>query len=55
MPSLAAGLVASLAGWMMDDLVAPLLGSGIALVLSFACSTVLFFVARRWLIELRGR
>ncbi len=55
MPSLAAGLVASLAGWMIDDMVGPFLGSGITLVLSFACSTALFFVARRWLIELRGR
>ncbi len=55
MPSLAAGLVASLAGWMIDDLVQPYLGMGVTLVLSLACSTVIFFVARKWLIELRGR
>ena len=28
MPSLGAGLVASLAGWLIDDLVQPLLGTG---------------------------
>lgn len=55
MPSLAAGVVASLAGWMIDDLVQPYLGAGTTLVLSFASSTVLFFVVRRWLVELRGR
>jgi len=53
-PSLGAGLVASLAGWMIDDLVEPYLGMGVTLVLSFACSTIIFFVARKWLRELRG-
>ncbi|MFI5183775.1 MAG: hypothetical protein ACHQNV_05220 [Vicinamibacteria bacterium] len=55
MPSLMAGLVASLAGWMIDDLVRPYLGAGVTLVLSLACSTILFFVARKWLTELRGK
>jgi hypothetical protein len=54
-PSLTAGLVASLAGWMVDDLVQPYLGMGFALFLSFASSTVVFYVARNWLIDLRGR
>jgi hypothetical protein len=47
--------VASLVGWLVDDLVQPFLGTGVTLVLSFVCSTVIFVVARRWLIELRGR
>ena len=55
MPSLVAGLVASLAGWMIDDLVQPYLGMGVTLALSLAFSTTIFFVARRWLTELRGR
>jgi hypothetical protein len=50
-----AGFVASLAGWMIDDLVQPYLGTGVTLVLSLACSTTIYFVARRWLTELRGR
>ena len=55
LPSIVAGLVASLAGWMIDDLVQPYLGMGLTLVLSLAFSTTIFFVARRWLTELRGR
>jgi len=53
-PSLMAGLVASVSGWMVDDLVQPYLGMGPTLVLSLALSTVIFFVARKWLRELRG-
>ncbi len=55
MPSLAAGIVASLAGWMVDDLIQPYLGMGFAFLLSFVSSTVVFYVARKWLIDLRGR
>ena len=55
MPSLAAGLVASVAGWLIDDLIQPYFGVGARAVLSLVCSTVIFFVARRWLIQLRGR
>ena len=54
MPSIAAGLVASVAGWLIDDVVQPYLGVGARVVLSLVCTTVIFFVARRWLIQLRG-
>jgi len=54
-PSLGAGVVASLAGWVIEDMAQPYLGTGVTLVLSLACSTVAFFVARRWLLELRGQ
>jgi hypothetical protein len=53
--SLYAGVLASLAGWMIGDLIQPFLGGVPALVLSFVGSAVIFFVARRWLINLRGR
>jgi hypothetical protein len=53
--SLAAGLVASLAGWVISDLAQPYLGTGVTLLLSLVCSTLAFFYARRWLNELRGR
>lgn len=55
MPSIGAGLAAMLAGWIVDGLLQPYLGAGATLVLSFAVSTVVFFAARRWLLELRGR
>lgn len=46
-------LVATLVGWLIDDLLQPYLGTGMTLVLSFGISTVIFFMVRRWLNELR--
>jgi len=54
-PSLAAGAVASLAGWILDDLFQPYLGLGATLVFSLVASTLIFFYVRRWLVELRGK
>jgi hypothetical protein len=54
-PSLVAALVASLAGWMIDDIVQPYLGASLTFVVSLACSTAIFFLARNWLKELRGK
>jgi hypothetical protein len=53
-PSLLAGLVASVAGWMVGDLLQPYLGTGVTLVLSFVGSTVVFFLVRKWMVGLRG-
>jgi len=55
MVSLGAALVASVAGWVIDDLAQPFLGNGPTLVLSFVLSTIVFFAARRWLNDLRGQ
>jgi hypothetical protein len=44
-----------LAGWIIDDALQPYLGLGPTLLLSFVVSTVVFFVTRRWLLEMRGR
>jgi hypothetical protein len=40
---------------MIETLAQAYLGIGATLVLSLVCSTVIFFVARKWLKELRGR
>jgi uncharacterized membrane protein YdjX (TVP38/TMEM64 family) len=53
LPSIGAGVVAIFAGWIIDDMLQPLLGMGLTLLVSFAGSTVIFFVARKWLRELR--
>ena len=53
MPTLGASVIALLAGWIVDAMLQPFLGVGPTLVLSFAGSTVVFFIARRWLKELR--
>jgi hypothetical protein len=42
-----------LIGWVIDALFRPYLGTGTTLILSFVISTVAFFLARRWLNELR--
>jgi hypothetical protein len=54
-PSIGAGLAASLTGWVIGDLVQPYLGTGMTLMLSLVVSTLVFFFTRRWLIDLRGR
>ncbi len=55
MPSLVAAAVASLAGWVLDDLIQPYLGMGVTLVLTLVVSTLIFFYVRRWLVDLRGK
>jgi hypothetical protein len=54
-PSLAAALLASLAGWMISDMIQPYIGAGPAIIGSSVCSLVVYFAARRWLITLRGK
>jgi hypothetical protein len=46
-------MAAFIAGWLVDDLLDPLVGVNVTLLLSFVISTVVFFWARRWLIDLR--
>ena len=53
MTYLGAALVAAVIGWVIDALFQPYLGTGTTLILSFVISTVVFFMARRWLNELR--
>lgn len=55
MPTLGASMAALLAGWMIDDLLQPFLGLGATLLLSLVGSTIVFFMARKWLLDLRGR
>ena len=54
MPTLAAALVASLAGWLIDEVAEPYLGAAFTVFVSFLCSTVVFYGARKWLIEMLG-
>lgn len=55
LPSLAAGFVAFVGGWMLDDLLQPYLGVGATLIVSLVGSSLMFFYARRWLLEMRGK
>ncbi len=53
MTYLGAALVAIVVGWIVDALCQPFLGSAATLIASFVVSTVAFFMARKWLNELR--
>ena len=47
-------MAAMLAGWLIEAMLDPLLGTGLTLLVSLVGSSVAFFVARKWLRELRG-
>jgi hypothetical protein len=53
MPSLAAGLIASIASWIVDAVVAPLLGIGGRIFVSLVVSIAVYVYAGRWLVGLR--
>jgi hypothetical protein len=42
-----------LAGWFIDEVLWTYLGPSLTLIVSFAGSTVVFFVARKWLKGMR--
>ena len=48
-------MAALLAGWLIDGVLEPLLGMGFTFFVSFVVSTLVFFKARTWLLDLRGR
>lgn len=48
-------MAAMLAGYVIDDVLRPFLGTGLTVTLSLAGSTVVFFVAKKWLKDLRDR
>ena len=54
MTYIGAALVAIVVGSAVDALLQPYLGTGATVMLSLVLSTVAFFMARRWLNELRN-
>jgi hypothetical protein len=55
MPSLAAAVMASLAGWMIDAIIEPYLGLGARIFVGIILSIYVYVYARNWLLSLRGR
>jgi len=53
-PTLMAGLVGSVAGWLIEDLTQPYLPLPLRALLSLAAAAAVFFPVRNWLRELRG-
>jgi hypothetical protein len=54
MPTLMAGLVSSLAGWLIEDAIQPYLGMAGAAGVSLVVSMLVFVRLRRWLRDLRS-
>ena len=55
MPTLGAMLVASVVGWLVDDLVGSYLNLPLRVLLNLVLSICVFYFARGVLLDLRGR
>jgi hypothetical protein len=53
MPSLAAALIASILGWVIDALIEPFMGIGGRLFVGLITGTLIYYYARNWLLKLR--
>jgi len=52
-PSLAAALIASLGGWIIDALLADFVGMEIRIFVGIIDGIVIYYYARQWLVNLR--
>ena len=53
MPSLAAALIASIGGWLIDALIADFVGVEVRLLVGIIDGILLCYYARQWLVNLR--
>ena len=53
MPSIAAALIASILGWIIDAAIEPFVGIGARIVVGLITSTIIYVYARHWLVRLR--
>ncbi len=53
MPSIAAAIIASIAGWIIDSLIEPFTGIGVRLFVGLVTGPFIFVYARNWLLKLR--
>lgn len=53
MPSIAAAIVASIAGWIIDAAIEPFMGIGGRILVGLVASTIVYVYARNWLLKLR--
>ena len=54
MPSIAAAIIASIAGWLIDSLIAPFLGLTPRIFIGIVIGVYAYVYARNWLLQLRG-
>ena len=55
MPSLAAAIIASVAGWLIDAVVSSFLGLTGRVMVGIVTTTYIYVFARNWLRDLSGR
>ena len=53
MPSIAAAMIASIIGWVIDAAIEPFMGIGGRIFVGLIVSTVAYVYARNWLLRLR--
>ena len=53
MPSLAAAIIASILGWIIDSAIEPFIGIGGRILVGLIASTIAYVYARNWLLRLR--
>ena len=53
MPSLAAAVIASILGWIVDATIEPFMGIGGRIFVGLIVSTIAYVYARNWLVRLR--
>jgi hypothetical protein len=53
-PSLAAAIIASIAGWILDTIASPFIGLTGRIFLGIVVTTYVYVYARNWLRDLRG-
>jgi hypothetical protein len=52
-PSIAAALIASIVGWIIDAAIEPFLGIEARIFVGLLASTIIYIYARNWLLRLR--
>ena len=53
MPSIAAAIIASILGWIINAAIEPFMGIGGRISLGLIVSTIAYVYARNWLVRLR--
>lgn len=53
MPSIAAAIIASILGWVIDAAIESFMGIGGRLFVGLIASTIIYVYARNWLLRLR--
>jgi membrane protein implicated in regulation of membrane protease activity len=54
MPTIGAAIAASIAAWLVDELISSFAGTPVRVLVNLVLSVLVFVFVKRWLRELRG-